>query len=133
MRILPAHIMKIDGPGILVSALLLLAGASHSALVAGYEDTLRPDNEFRDCAHCPLMVVIAPGEFMMGADPDDTRQQHDELPRHRVKFQKPFAVGKFELTRGEFARFVFHSGTVIEDGCFTARARTGKERIVQLA
>ncbi len=113
MRILPTH-----SAGFLISALLLLAGASHSPLVAGYEYTLTPDNEFRDCAHCPLMVVIAPGEFTMGADTGATRQQHDELPRHRVTFQKPFAVGKFELTRGEFARFVVQSGTVIEDGCF---------------
>ena len=49
---------------------------------------------FRDCAECPEMVVVPAGSFRMGS------------PMRRVTISEPFAVGKYEVTRGEFAHFV---------------------------
>jgi len=63
-------------------------------------------NEFRDCDHCPAMVVIPSGSVVMGSD--DGRP--DETPRHRVTIAEPFAVGKYEVTVGEFEAFVAATG-----------------------
>ena len=68
--------------------------------------------EFRDCDHCPAMVVIPSGSFMMGSDDG----KPDETPRHRVTIAEPFAVGKYEVTVGEFAAFVAASGHDMADG-----------------
>jgi formylglycine-generating enzyme required for sulfatase activity len=55
---------------------------------------------FKDCSDCPDMVVLAGGSFKMGSNQND-----DEKPIHEVKI-KPFAIGKFEVTLGEFKAFV---------------------------
>jgi len=57
-----------------------------------------PGTTFRDCSDCPEMVVVPAGKFMMGWDRGDP----DEKPVHEVVIAKPFAVGKFEVTYGEF-------------------------------
>ncbi len=54
----------------------------------------------------PEMVVIPAGEFMMGSPQGEAGRDDDEGPRHRVTIAKPFAVGKHEVTVGEFRRFV---------------------------
>jgi formylglycine-generating enzyme required for sulfatase activity len=50
--------------------------------------------EFKDCADCPLMVVIPAGEFTMGSPPSEQNAE----AQHRVTIVYPFAVGKFEIT-----------------------------------
>ena len=54
-------------------------------------------SSFRDCPECPEMVIVPAGEFVMGS-PQSESGHTDEKPQHTVKFAKPFAVGKFELT-----------------------------------
>ena len=63
-------------------------------------------NEFRDCDHCPAMVVIPSGSFMMGTDEGEA----SEAPRHLVTIAEPFAVGKYEVTVEEFGAFVQATG-----------------------
>ena len=63
-------------------------------------------NEFRDCGHCPAMVVIPSGSFMMGSGDG----KPDETPRHRVTIGEALAVGKYEVTVGEFEAFVAATG-----------------------
>ena len=60
----------------------------------------RPGQVFSDCADCPAMVVIPAGSFRMGNLAGDDR--HDEKPAHKVSFNNPFAVGKFEVTQAEW-------------------------------
>ena len=61
------------------------------------ERALKPGDTFRECAKdCPEMVVIPPGEFWMGSP--DGEGYASEKPRHKVKIERPFAVGKFEVT-----------------------------------
>ena len=110
-------------PLFLTFATLSILGFSSSLLLAGSSDNLTPGREFRDCSQCPLMVVIASGIFMMGASASDTQQQNDEAPQHQVHIPRSLAVGKFELTRGEFAQFIIDTGMMSEDGCFQ---RTGR-------
>jgi formylglycine-generating enzyme required for sulfatase activity len=64
---------------------------------AAAERALKPGETFRECAKdCPEMVVIPLGEFWMGSrDAEGLKAEH---PRHRVKIDKPFAVGKYEVT-----------------------------------
>ena len=57
----------------------------------------------------PTMVAIASGRFRMGCITRvDCRS--NELPVHDVRFTKPVALSKFEVTCGEFARFARATG-----------------------
>jgi len=51
-----------------------------------------------DCEVCPEMVVLRPGSFSMG----DNRGDRSERPAHRVTIAKPFAIGKYEVTLGQW-------------------------------
>ena len=62
--------------------------------------------EFRDCENCPVMVVVPPGSFVMGSDKGRSHEQ----PRHKVTIAQPFAVGKYEVTLGQFEAFVLDTG-----------------------
>jgi formylglycine-generating enzyme required for sulfatase activity len=77
----------------------------------------------KDCADCPEMVVIPAGSFMMGSPDIERGRQPDgrEGPVHEVRIGYPYALGKHEVTRGEFSRFAAASGYKTEaertDGC----------------
>ncbi|MDE0058152.1 MAG: SUMF1/EgtB/PvdO family nonheme iron enzyme [Defluviicoccus sp.] len=58
--------------------------------------------EFRDCRHCPELVVVPAGSFTMGSEDGDS----DEQPPRVVTIAQPFAVGKYEVTVAEFRTFV---------------------------
>ena len=76
--------------------------------VGVYPGRYEPGDTFRDCPDCPEMVVVPAGSFRMGdlqGGGDD-----DERPVHTVTIARPFAVGKYEVTRGEFAAFVEATG-----------------------
>lgn len=55
-------------------------------------------------------------------DASDTSQNiaygDDDQPQHRVTFKRPFALGQYPVTRGEFAAFVRETGYVSR-GCVT--------------
>ncbi len=74
---------------------------------------------FRDCnSECPEMVVIPRGSFLMGSPSQEKgRQSEMEDPRHRVVIGYDLAVGKFEVTRDEYARFVHTTGRADPAGC----------------
>lgn len=63
---------------------------------------------FRDCPDCPEMVVIPAGEFSMGSPAKKGATRTKGL--HQVRIGKAFALGRKELTVGEFGRFVQASG-----------------------
>ncbi len=52
----------------------------------------------------PEMVVIPPGEFMMGSPASETGRFGNEI-QHRVRLTRPFAMGKYEVTFAEYDRF----------------------------
>ncbi len=79
---------------------------------------------FRDCPYCPEMVVIPPGRFMMGTDVSETSRQRvpepeaaRERPRHAVSINVALAVGKYDVTRAEYARFVEATDYAAAAGC----------------
>ena len=90
------------------------------------ERALRPGDTFQECAKdCPEMVVIPPGEFWMGSRDGEGAPDGSEYPRHKVKIDKPFAVGKFEVTWDEWEACVATRGC---DGKPTSDGGYGKGR-----
>jgi len=75
---------------------------------------LPPGTVFRDVEEswCPEMVVIPAGVFNMGSPADEVERHEDEGPLHRVEIEKPFTLGRYPVTRGEFAAFVKATGHV---------------------
>ena len=74
---------------------------------------------FRDCDHCPELVVVPPGTYLKGSPVSEEGRDEDEGPRHRVVTRKAFAIGTTEVTRGEYARFVRETGLSGNDSCRT--------------
>lgn len=75
-----------------------------------------PGEPFRDCADCPEMLIVPAGSFQMG-DLSGTGDS-DEAPVHKVTIPRAFAVGKYEVTRQEYARFTRSTGRSSGDGCY---------------
>ncbi len=98
----------------------------------------KPGTVFRDCPDCPEMVVIPKGTFMMGGTPAEHKWftgkmggkqkfMDWEKPRHKVGVGYSFAVGKFEVTKGQYAKFVDDSGRSDGDGCYVFDEKWKKE------
>ncbi len=52
------------------------------------------------------LVLVKKGEFLMGSPAADTEAFEEEKPQHPVEISRDFYLGKFAVTRGQFARFV---------------------------
>jgi formylglycine-generating enzyme required for sulfatase activity len=70
----------------------------------------RPGTVFQDCPDCPRMVVIPAGNFTMGSPASEAERGLDEGPQRQVSIAQPFALGRSEVTVGEFRRFAEESG-----------------------
>src|SRR5215204_3432524 len=77
---------------------------AHAQDVEKRDQDLLPGEIFRDCADCPELVVIPPGEFIMGSN-----EARTEAPTRTINFERPFAVGRHEVTFAEW------------DACFEAK------------
>ena len=66
---------------------------------------------FRDCDTCPELVSIAPGEFMVGPEGRGTAQQAiTAVETKRVVVDKPFAIGRYEVTFDDWQHCVDGGG-----------------------
>ena len=63
------------------------------------------------------MVVIPAGKFRMSSPKKENKRYGDEGSRHRVTISKSFAVGKHEVTRGQYAVFAELTGHSPSGGC----------------
>jgi formylglycine-generating enzyme required for sulfatase activity len=69
------------------------------------------------CKDCPEMVSIPAGSFMMGSpDSEDDRNEH-EGPQTKMNI-RAFSLGKYSVTRGEFAEFINATGYKPARRCF---------------
>ena len=50
------------------------------------------------------LAYIPAGEFQMGAPDSEEDASSDEKPQHRVRITKPFYLGLYEVTQGEYER-----------------------------
>jgi len=107
----------------LLFGVALLSMTSLSTIAASKQhvrdDALRVGKVFRDCPTCMQMVVIPPGTFMMGSADSDPNKDPDgeEGPQHKVTIGYMLAVGRYEVTRDEYARFVRETGLPDPTGC----------------
>ncbi len=53
---------------------------------------------FKDCTDCPEMVMLPAGSFTMGS----SKGADGGRPAHTVTLARPFAMGKFEVTQGQW-------------------------------
>ncbi len=80
--------------------LFALWGLLASAFAQAQETQVQgmiPGKTFRDCDNCPEMVIIPPGAFEMGS-----HNNVMEKPLHIVVIRKAFAMGKTEVTQGQW-------------------------------
>ena len=71
---------------------------------------------FRDCRGCPEMRVLPSGSYMMGSPPDQAGRDAMEGPQRLVSIRS-FAVGRYHVTRGQWARFVRATHRPVRTGC----------------
>ncbi len=103
----------------------LLAALTSTATAAAQSDRT-PGSAFRDCPACPEMVVVPAGSFTMGSsaaarawavDHGATPASvADESPPHDVTLAS-FALGRYNVTRSEYAAFVRATGYAAGNGC----------------
>ncbi len=109
----------------LLAATLLLVSAAlpqaESAEVrAAQASTPAPGTDFRDCADCPEMVVVPSGAFVMGVP-------GASLPGSLVvQAPRAFAMGRREVTRGQFARFIADTAYEPKAGCRSFDRTSGR-------
>jgi formylglycine-generating enzyme required for sulfatase activity len=99
---------------------LILLGTVAWVLVAGVAagQPAREAGSFRDCPHCPEMVPVAPGSFVMG----------DEQPARRVTIEYRFAFGKDKVSVRDWKQCVL-AGVCPSLGASTG----GLEPVVQVS
>jgi formylglycine-generating enzyme required for sulfatase activity len=91
----------------MVRCVALAAAVLVAALALPVADAAEPAAPFRDCDACPAMVRVPAGAFTMGtptasaADPA-TRAESQSVV---MRIARPFAIGRTEVTRREFAAF----------------------------
>lgn len=88
--------------------------------VLGRQDT------FNDCPDCPEMMIVPAGRFTMGSPAaerswaathgESVEAVADEAPQHEVSLPS-FAIGRYDVTRGQYAAFVKETGYPAGDGC----------------
>ena len=64
------------------------------------------------------LVVVPAGSFTMGSPSWEEGRADDEGPLHRVAIEQSFAVGTREVTRGEFAQFVWATDHPTGSSCW---------------
>ena len=114
---------RVDVRG-LAAALLSVALALVGEL-AFASDVSRVGEAIRDCADCPEMIVIPAGRVQVGSVARELQDEGSplevramEVPRHPVVIRRPIAVGRFEVTRREYAAFVNATGRTDGENCF---------------
>ncbi len=74
-----------------------------------------PTQTIQGCGDCPEMVTIPGGSFQMGGA--ESEAEANEKPVHSVNV-KSFAIGKYEVTQGQFAAFVADSRYDAGNSCY---------------
>ena len=87
--------------GVKCYAGVLKEAPGNGKALEGLEEGLKGE-AFRDCAECPELVVVPKGTYMMGSPSWESGRGGDESPVHRVTIGRPFAVGVYEVTFGEW-------------------------------
>jgi sulfatase modifying factor 1 len=127
---------------VLLSLLLFgLVGCAKAGVIAQqHTERAHPTagRTFRDCEYCPEMVVVPAGRFTMGSPSSKVGRPvwADESPQHRVTIGYAFAVGKYPVTRDEYARFASetsHDPSGEWQNPFPGYTQTGRDPVVNVS
>ena len=89
----------------------MLANYRPYLLRAAEEAQLKPRDIFRECSrNCPVMIVIPPGQYVMGSPENEPERFQNEAPQHLVTIGKAFAVSIFDVTFDEWEACVAVGG-----------------------
>ncbi|MEX1995089.1 MAG: SUMF1/EgtB/PvdO family nonheme iron enzyme, partial [Steroidobacteraceae bacterium] len=100
--------------GSLLAVLLLIAFPAMAQMSAPATATTA-----RDCAACPELALVPPGQFAMGTAPAAVEQDATtgESPAVPMSFARPYFVSTREITVAEFRRYVEATGAEPAPGC----------------
>ena len=92
---------------LLAAALALLAPHAQAQAQAR-----QPGAKFKDCRDCPEMVVVPAGKYVMGTAPGKLAEVEEaaELQPVPITIPAAFGIGRFEVTRAEYAAFIADTG-----------------------
>lgn len=76
---------------------------------------VRLGDAIKDCADCPDLVAVAPGFLRMGAVPGDLDALDSEGPRRMVTVPRWFAIGRNEVSLGQYQAFAKATGRAAPD------------------
>jgi formylglycine-generating enzyme required for sulfatase activity len=76
-----------------------------------------PGGKVAMCKDCPEMVAIPAGSFMMGSPDSEDDRNAREGPQTKMTI-RAFSMGKYPVTRGQFAEFVQATGYQPARRCF---------------
>lgn len=110
MRPFPFQALRTVIDSAIVAVLLVLAGCGHDDPRPDASPGASPTVEPKAARSAKTVtnfigmkfVEIPPGEFMMGSAADDPGALEDEQPQHLVRITRPFLLGIYEVTQGEF-------------------------------
>ena len=97
----------------LITASAAIAGDRTIAAAPGTQ----AGSHFRDCPHCPMMVVVPPGTFTMGSPGDEAGRFGNEGPQHAVTIARAFAMSMYDVTVSDYRRFVRATGRAVTNDC----------------
>lgn len=97
--------------------------ASHPKTQASPQNDLRQlaaGTVFRDCADCPMVVVIVPKPKVLESMQRSDLFWNPEQAQEPIELPGVFAIGRYEVSRAEFALFVKDSGYMApaNAGCY---------------
>lgn len=103
-----------------VMAALLLAPGGATVLAQQRNDLqrLKAGTVFRDCSYCPEMVAVPPGKLSIDPPEGEVGQADSVQTPHSVAISRALGVGRYEVTRAQFARFAQESGHAASGGCY---------------
>jgi formylglycine-generating enzyme required for sulfatase activity len=97
--------------GLLAVPLFVLEPQAKSKSATAGDQHWKTGETFRDCEHCPEMVVLPAGSFLMGSPSSERNRWEAEGPQHQVTIGYSFAVSKFPITRDEYSWLATEHGT----------------------
>lgn len=94
-----------------------------------YADKLRRANKLpivwqthppiQDCAICPPMAIMLAGKSQVGSPIDEPGRKRHEGPVRPLQVIKPFAMSVYEVTRGQYDKFILETGYAPKGACST--------------
>lgn len=124
-----AHLVRLDFAEVGTAEALVAYYLSQSVLCE--PSTFKPCQgrptpaAISDCPQCPQMISIPPGRFEMGSSDEEEEQlgvppdfRGKASPRRTVNVVQPFSLGKYEVTKGQYAAFVIATGRPTGPDCY---------------